>query len=117
MVVRRVRVLERVFAVEPEEWIDVLLWVGSESGIFGHAHHRFTQGGKQTEQIPCPDEEKIAIMRTHYEEDGHKFYGKGSDVSFAEYLEHFSYLGPEELAARRNVIIEELKGEEIWSRS
>jgi len=48
-------------------------------------------------------------MREHYEENGHRLYGKGPKASFAEYLERFGYLGPEELAVRRKKVIEELK--------
>jgi len=112
----RVKRLENVFAVRLEDyWIDVQMWNGSQGGIFGHTHCCVSCSGRETVWRPCSDEEEIAIMRRYYENEGHKLFGKGAEVSFVEYLEHFSYLGSEELAARRNAIIEELKGEERWS--
>ena len=111
-ILRRLKKLEKVFAVEPrDDWIDVLMWNGLEGGIFGHVHYRFSESRRQTELISCSDREEIEIMRDRYEEDEHRFYGKGPKVSFAEYLERFSYLGPEELAVKRKEIIEQLKGE------
>ena len=116
-VLRRLKKLERVFAVEPrDDWIDILMWNGLEGGIFGHAHCRFSESRGHTEWIPSSDEEEIAIMREHYERDDRRFYGRGPLVSFAEYLECFSYLGPEELETRRNMIIERLKGEGYGAR-
>ncbi|MDH5266186.1 MAG: hypothetical protein OEW62_00755 [Candidatus Bathyarchaeota archaeon] len=112
-ILRRLKKLEKVFAVEPkDEWLDILMWNGSEGGIFGHTHCRISLGGNRTEWIPCSDEEELEIMREHYEREGHRVYGKGAEVSFAEYLERFSYLGSEELTVRREAIIERLKGEE-----
>ena len=110
-ILRRLEKLEKVFAVEPkDDWIDVLMWDGSQGGIFGHTHFRFSESGMQTVRARCSDEEEIEVMREHYKEDGHRLYGRGSEVSFAEYLERFSYLGPKELDARRREIIELLKG-------
>jgi hypothetical protein len=60
----------------------------------------------------CSDEEEIEIMREHYEGEGHRVCCKGSKVSFAEYLERFSYLGSEGLAVKRREISERLKGGE-----
>ncbi len=112
-ILRRLKKLEKVFAVGPrDEWIDILMWNGSQGGIFGHVHCRLSEGRQQTEWTPCSDEEEIEIMREHYEEDDHRLHGRGPKVSFAEYLECFSYLGSEELEARRRRIIERLKGGE-----
>ena len=112
-ILRRLKKLEKVFATGSESrWIDILMWDGPQGGIFGHAHFRFSENGRHTELIPCSDEEEIAIMLEHYEDDNHRLHGRGSKVSFAEYLECFSYLGSEELEARRRRIIERLKGNE-----
>jgi len=109
--------LERVFAVEPkDDWIDVLMWNGLQGGIFGHTHCRFSESRSQTEWTPCSDAEEIEIMREHYEADDHRLYGRDPEMSFAKYLERFSYLGPEELETRRKQIIERLKGEEDGAR-
>ncbi len=116
-ILRRLKKLEKVFAAGSESrWIDVLLWDGLQGGIFGHAHFRFSEDGRQTELRPCSDQEEIAIMREHYEDDDHRLHGRGSKVSFAEYLESFSYLGSEELEGRRRRIIEALKGGEDGAR-
>ena len=116
-ILRRLKKLEKVFAVEPEDdWIDIVMWSISHSGIFGHTHCRFSESRSQTEWIPCSDAEEIEIMREHYEEGGHRLYGRGAELSFSEYLERFSYLGPEELSVRRKAIIERLKGEEDGAR-
>jgi len=116
-VLRRLRNLEKVFAVESrDDWIDVLMWNGLQGGIFGHAHCRFSESRSRTEWTPCSDAEEIEIMREHYERDDRRFYGRGSELSFAEYLERFSYLGPEELEVRRRQIIERLKGEGYGAR-
>jgi len=111
-ILRRLKKLEKVFAVEPgDDWTDTVMWDVSDSGIFGHRHYRFSKSRNQSEWIPCSDEEEIQIMREHYERDEHRFYGRGPEVSFAEYLERFSYLGPKEMAVKRKQIIEQLKGE------
>ena len=116
-VLRRLRNLEKVFAVEPrDDWIDILMWNGLQGGIFGHAHCRLSESRGQTKWIPCSDAEEIAIMREHYERDDCRLHGKDPLVSFAEYLERFSYLGPEELEARRKQVIERLKGEGYGAR-
>ena len=116
-ILRRLRKLENVFAMDPENcWIDVLMWNGPQGGIFGHTHFRFSKNGRQTELIPCSDEEEIEIMHEHYEDDDRRLHGRGSKVSFAEYLECFSYLGSEELEARRRRIIGQLKGGEDGAR-
>lgn len=113
-ILRRLKKLETVFAVsEPkDDWIDVLMWNGKKGGTFGHAHYRFSESRNQTEWKPCSDEEEIAIMREHYEDENCRLYGRGSKLSFVEYLERFSYLGPEELAVRRKLVIERLSGGE-----
>ena len=112
-ILRRLKTLENVFAVEPkDDWIDTVMWSAFNGGIFGHRHYRFSESRNQTEWKPCSDEEEIEIMRGHYERDDCKFYGRGPRVSFVEYLERFSYLGSEELSVRRRLVIERLKGDE-----
>jgi len=116
-ILRRLRNLEKVFAVEPrDDWIDITMWNTSHSGIFGHTHWRFSESRSRTEWTPCSDAEEIEIMREHYERDDRRFYGRGPELSFAEYLERFSYLGPEELEVRRRQIIARLKGEGYGAR-
>jgi hypothetical protein len=113
VILRRLKKLEKVFTMDSESrWIDVLMWSGSQGGIFGHSHLRFSGNGRETERMPCSDEEEIVIMREHYEEDDRRLHGRGSKVSFAEYLECFSHLGAEELGARRRQAITRLKGGE-----
>lgn len=51
-------------------------------------------------------------MREHYEKDGHKIMRRNGPASFSEFLEYYSYLGPEELNDKRKRIIKHLKGEE-----
>jgi len=108
-VVKRVGNLERVFAVGAEDCgVDCVMWVGNGGGVFGHAH--FTvYSHKATVIKPCSEEEELEIMRAHYEGDGHRLYEQGAEVSFADYLERFSYLGPEELAEKRRLIIERVR--------
>jgi hypothetical protein len=60
--------------------------------------------------VPCSDEEEVQIMRENYEDNGHRFFGQGDELSFPEYLERFSYLGSEELADRRREVISMLRG-------
>jgi len=111
-ILRRLKRLEEVFAVEPvDDWLDIVMWMGADGGIFGHMRYRFSKSRNETEWIPCSDEEEIEAMRIHYEKDGQRLYCNGPRVSLAEYLEHFSYLGSEELGARRKRIIERLKSE------
>jgi len=111
-VLRQLKKLEKVFAVGSEdEWIDILMWSAYDGGIFGHTHCCLYLGGRKTEWIPCSDEEEIEIMREHYEEED-RVHGKGAEMSFAEYLERFSYLGPEELEGKRKQIISKLRGGE-----
>ena len=104
--------MEKVFAVNPvDDWIDVVMWSVSDCGVFGHTRYRFSESRRQSEWIPCSDEEEIQIMRESYERDGRRLYGRGSEVPFAEYLERFSHLGPKERDGERKRIIEHLKGE------
>jgi hypothetical protein len=56
-------------------------------------------------------------MRESYEENGHKLFGKGEPVSFSQYLEAFSYLGPDERADRRRKVIERVRSEEQTAQS
>ena len=110
-ILRRLERLEKVFAVNPvDDWIDVVMWSASNCGVFGHSRYRFSESRRQSEWIPCSDEEEIQIMRESYERDGRRLYGRGSEVSFAEYLERFSHLGPKERDGERRRIIERLKG-------
>jgi hypothetical protein len=117
-ILRRLKKLEKVFAAgEPrDDWIDVLMWSGENGGVFGHAHCRFSKSRGETRWVVCSDEEEVAIMRGHYEGEGHKLFGKGADVSFAEYLERFSYLGPKALEVRRKLVINRVRGKEHGSR-
>ncbi len=110
-VLRRLKKLERVFALsEPQDdWVDIILLEGSHGGIFGHLHYRFSESRRKNESMPCSDEEEIAIMRDIYEETEHKLPRASESTSFAEFLEYYSYLGSEEMAARRKMIIEQLK--------
>ena len=110
-ILRRLERLEKVFAVNPvDDWIDVVMWSVSNCGVFGHTRYRFSESRNRTEWVPCSDEEEIRIMRESYERDGRRLYGRGSEVSFAEYLERFSHLGPKERDGERKRIIERLKG-------
>jgi len=60
-ILRRLERLEKVFAVKPvDDWIDIVMWDVSGGGIFGHRHYRFSKSRRQTEWIPCSDEEEIA---------------------------------------------------------
>lgn len=113
-ILRRLRKLEKVFAAgEPrDDWIDVLMWGGEDGGVFGHVRYRFSKSRGETRWIACSDEEEIAIMQRHYEDEGCMQYGRGNELSFAEYLDRFSYLGPRELEVRRKLVIKRVKGEE-----
>jgi hypothetical protein len=52
-VLRRLKKLEKVFAVRSkDDWIDILMWNGTEGGIFGHTHCRLSLSGDQTRGIP-----------------------------------------------------------------
>ena len=114
-ILRRVEELERVFAVGEfgDDWVDVLMWSGRNGGVFGHVCFRCSKRG-ETRWLPCSDEEEVEIMRGHYEDERRRLYGRGAEISFAEYLEQFSYLGSEELAVKRKLIVERLRGEEGW---
>jgi hypothetical protein len=48
-------------------------------------------------------------MKQHYENCGHKLPGGGEEAKFSEFLEYFSYLGPEELTERRRQVIEQYR--------
>jgi hypothetical protein len=109
-VLRRLVRLESVIGVSEDDWIDVVMWIGREGGIFGHMHSRFSKSRMESQLVPCSDEEEVQIMRGKYEDEGHRFCGQGDELSFPEYLERFSYLGSEELADRRREIISKLRG-------
>ena len=113
MLFRQVELLERAFGVgSGDEWIDVLMWYGRKGGVFGHVHMRISKCGRGTELIACTDEEELALMRSNYEKEEHKLFGKGEPVAFSEYLERFDYLGSDELADKRREIIERVRSEE-----
>jgi hypothetical protein len=112
MLLRRVEHLEKVFSVNQDEWIDILLLEGAKGGVFGHCHFRLARDGGKSEWIACTEKEELAVMREFYEEEGHKLFGKGEPVAFSQYLERFSYLGPDELADKRREIIERVRSEE-----
>jgi hypothetical protein len=113
MLFRRVELLERAFGVgSGDEWIDVVMWNGEKGGVFGHVHMRISKGWRGTELIACTDEEELAVMRSNYEKEEHRLFGKGESVVFSEYLERFDYLGSDELADKRREIIERVRSEE-----
>jgi len=98
---KRVEQLEEKAGVNP---IDVVMWSGSDGGIFGHVH----VVGNRT--FPCSDEEEIEIMREHFEADKHRVWDKGEYVPFWKYLETFSYLAPTGLVERQRMVIDRLRG-------
>ena len=112
-IVKRVERLEPVFGVgRPEDdWIDVIMW-DIPGGIFGHSHFRFCKSTGEIVRVPCSDEEESEVMRTLYEDEGHRLFGQGSEVSFAEYLERHSYLCPKELVERLQLLVEKIRSEE-----
>lgn len=112
-ILKRLGELEEAFRIiDPEDkWIDVVMW-DIPGGIFGHAHHLFRKSDGETVRKPCTDEEELEIMRAYYEDEGHRLYGKGDEVSFAEYLERSSYLCPEALVERLKLVIERVSDEE-----
>jgi hypothetical protein len=113
MLFRRVELLERAFGVASrEEWVDFVMWYGRKGGVFGHVHMRISKCGRGTELIACTDEEELAMMRSNYEKEEHKLFGKGEPVAFSEYLGRFDYLGSEELADKRRKIIGRVRSEE-----
>jgi hypothetical protein len=73
---------------------------------------RISKCGRETELIACTDEEELAVMRSNYEKEEHKLFGKGESVVFSEYLRRFDYLGSDELAEKRREIIERVRSEE-----
>ena len=106
----RLKKLERAFSIDTLDIFDVVMWAGDRGGLFGHAHYRMSKS--ETVVSPCSAEEEIEIMRRYYEDDGHSLFGR-TDVSFAEYLEGYCYLGPEGLAVERALVIQKLRGEAI----
>lgn len=104
---RKLTKLEMVLLVDysGDDWIETVRWVSGGGGIFGHGDWRFSPSRREQQVIACSDEEEVEIMRGHYESDSHRFFGQGAELSFAEYLERFCYLGSEELGERRNAVI------------
>jgi hypothetical protein len=103
-IIDRLNKIEEKFNVK-ENFFNVIMWQGEEGGIFGHAH--ITISDKQTVFKACSDEKELQIMRQRYEESGHKLPLSvcKDKVSFREYLEYYSYLGPEKLEQKRRKII------------
>jgi len=98
---RKVQKLEReIVSGLEEESIDVVLYGGSDGGIFGHVHCHLCGSQGDSKPSPCSDEEKVEVMRQHYEIDRHRPWGRGDEVPFWKYLETFSYLAPDGLAER-----------------
>jgi hypothetical protein len=113
MLFRRIELLERAFGVGSlNEWVEFVMWDCRKGGVFGHVHVRISKCGRGTELIACTDEEELAVMRSNYEKEEHRLFGKGEPVAFSEYLERFDYLGPDELADKRREIIERIRSEE-----
>lgn len=111
-IVRRFKKLEDAFLAEqPEDWVDFYMWSRS-GGVFGHSRYRVSKSRGEILRTPCSDEEEVAIMRAHYEDEGRRLYGGDAEVSFAEYLVQFSYLCPETLVERMKLIIERVRSEE-----
>ena len=108
-VLRRLVRLESVIGVSEDDCVDVVMWDARGGGIFGYMHSRFSKSRIENQSVPCSDEE-VQIMRGKYEDEGHRFFGVGDELSFPEYLERFSYLGSEELADRRREVISKLRG-------
>lgn len=110
---RKVRKLEREIVGDLENDVtDVVMWSGSDGGIFGHVHYRFCRSLMEQEIVPCSDEEEVEVMRQHYEIEKHRIWGNGDEVAFWKYLEAFSYLAPDGLAERQRAAIDKLRGEE-----
>ena len=112
LVLRRLKKLERTLQVDNlEVAVDIVFWDGAKGGLFGHARERVFSNGGKTEALPFSAEEEIELMKEDYERDGHRVFGKGDEVSFADYLENFCYQCTEALAAERKAVIERLRGE------
>lgn len=108
----RLKKLERAFSVDDQVILDIVMWTGDKGGLFGHAHHRYCKSTGEMAVSACSVEEEIALMKEHYEKDDHRFFGR-SEVSFAEYLEGYSYLGPEGLAEERAKVVQRFRGEPV----
>jgi hypothetical protein len=109
-VLRRLVRLESTIGASEDDWVDIVMWSPRGGGVFGHVHYRFSKSRCENQRVPCSDEEEVQIMREHYEADDHRFFRRGDELSFPEYLERFSYLGPEELAERRREVISRVRG-------
>ena len=112
LILRQLKNLEKALQLdELEAVVDMVFWDGARGGLFGHIHCRYTRSEAKNEVLPCSAEEEIELMKSKYENDCHRVFGKGEEVPFAGYLENFCYLGPETLAAERKAVIERLRGE------
>jgi hypothetical protein len=105
---RRIKALELMSGVD-EPCYDIVMIAGGTGGLFGHSH--FIVSSDKTVTKPCSEEEELEIMLSQYEKDEQRVWGKGERVSFAEYLEYFEYLGPDELKDSRREVIEALRAE------
>ena len=106
LVLRRLKKLEQTLQVDNlEVTVDIVYWDSAKGGLFGHTRKRIFSNGGKTEALPFSAEEEIELMKVDYEKNGHCVFGKGGEVSFADYLEYFCYGGPEALAAERRTII------------
>ena len=87
------------------------MWDYFEGGLWGHAHHVFHVQTKKLEIFACTVEEELAFMKNKYEEDGHRFWGKGEELSFVDFLEKFDYAGPKSFAEQRKEVVKKLRAE------
>jgi hypothetical protein len=112
----RVERLERVFGESPGNRVNILMWVGSEGGLFGHCKLLIQKNTGRIERKPCTEEEELRFMRQQYERDGKQLYGRGGFVTFSDYLQNYCYLGSAEFSEVRNEVIAGLRsGEESKS--
>jgi hypothetical protein len=53
-ILRRIKKLEKVFAVNPvDDWIEIVMWGGSDCGVFGHMRMHACFGMPKALAIPC----------------------------------------------------------------
>jgi hypothetical protein len=111
-VLRRLTRLERVLlADKSEEVLEGIVWDYFEGGLWGHVRHVFHIQTKKLEVFACTVEEELAFMKNKYEEDGHRFWGKGEELSFLDFLEKFDYAGPKPFAEQREEVVKKLRAE------
>ena len=93
---KRVEKLEEKVRIKHREPFYVLMWIGRGGGLYGHGRIDVYTG----EIMPCSDEEEMEIMRNHWERENRRLYGRGSQVSFEEYLRAHEYLKGDKHGAR-----------------